>query len=131
MPVSWHEASNGPWVVIVYTDPYTIDDFERVMLEILAHPIAHPELRLLIDRRHCSTPLPDFVRRLVQCAERHRTQLAGSRTAAVVKDDAMYGMGRMIENLVEAKKLPQEVRTFRDWDAAERWLQEVPTREVV
>jgi SpoIIAA-like len=126
VPVYWREALKGRWAVIVYSDPYTMEQFEQVMAQILAHPISRPALRLLIDRRYCSAPLTDFVQRMVAYAEKHQVQLAGSRAAAVVSTDAMYGMGRMLEGLVEAKNLPHEVRTFRDWDEAERWLQEEP-----
>ena len=129
MPVYWRESLKGRWAVVVYSDPYTMEQFERVMSEIFAHPISRPELRLLVDRRYCSAPMSDFIQRMVACADKHRVQLAGSRAAAVVSTDAMYGMGRMLESLVEAKSLPGEVRTFRDWDEAEQWLLEVPARQ--
>ena len=125
MPVYWREGLKGRWAVLVYTDPYTMEQFERVMADIFADPISRPQLRLLIDRRSCSTPMPDFARRLVDFAERHRDRFAGAKVAAVVADDAMFGMGRMVENMLEAKGLPPEMRTFRDWSVAEQWLEEV------
>ena len=44
----------------------------------------------------------------------------GSKWAAVVSDDASYGMIRMLSFLVD--HVPIEVDVFRDYDAAIKWL---------
>ena len=123
MPVYWREALKGPWLVLVYADPYGMDEVERVMHEIFARPEREPELRLLIDRRHCTAPELDFVRRLLSCGERHRDWFHGARIAVVAASDVAFGMGRMVEHLAEVNDLPPTLRTFREWNEAERWLE--------
>jgi hypothetical protein len=129
MPVHFREALKGPWLVLVYADPYSMDDVERVMQTVLSHPRARSPLRLLIDRRYSTAPDSHFIGRLLACGERHREQFHGARVAVVVTSDVALGVARMVENLVELTDLPPIVRSFQVWDDAERWLASAPIDE--
>lgn len=124
MPISWREGIKGRYAVIVYSDPYTLGEFACAMAGVFAHPVSQPTVRLLIDRRYCSAPTTLFVRRLVEFAELNPERLTDARIAAVASHDVTFGMGRMLETLVEVHRLPYTLRTFREWDDAERWLVE-------
>lgn len=125
MPVFWREGLKCRCAVLVYSDPYTYDEIQAAMLAIWAHPVSEPPFRLLVDRRHSQPPSADLVRRIVSSFAEHRDRLKGGRVALVVNDQtqAAYGMGRMAEILAESKQLPVDVKTFRDWQEAERWLE--------
>jgi hypothetical protein len=124
MPVYWRQGLKGRYAVLVYTDPYTLEQSERAMSEIFAHPISLPDVRLLIDRRHCSAPLPDFVRGLVAFIDRYRDRLAGGRAAAVVSSASMNTAADLMERFVREHRFPHTMRTFHDWAEAEAWLQQ-------
>jgi hypothetical protein len=123
MAIRWREDLKRRWAVVVYADPFTADEFQRVMTEILAHPISAPPLRLLVDRRYCSAPMPEFINRVVAFADGHRDRLNGARVALVVANDAAHGNARSVELTGEAKQFPVSVQPFREWTDAERWLE--------
>ena len=120
MPVKWQESPRG-WIIVEYTDPYSFEEAERAIADLFTHHPG-PGLRILVDRRRCAAPQREFIERLVAFGDRHRAKFVGARVALVVTSDVSYGMGRMLENLGEAKDFPTAIRTFRNWDAAEQWL---------
>ncbi|HUE87163.1 MAG TPA: hypothetical protein VMO26_13895 [Vicinamibacterales bacterium] len=122
MPISWREALTGRWAVLVYSDPYTVAELERAMVEILAHAISAPPFRLLVDRRHCQAPTPAFVKHIAALLDQHRERVAGGHVAMVTSDEVGFGAARMTEIMVEVQGVPCTLRAFRDWAEAERWL---------
>lgn len=124
MTIHWREDLKRRWAVMVYTDPYTVADWQKTMSEILAHPIASRPLRVLVDRRHCRAPAAQFIQQISDFMRRHHDRFRGGSVAIVASDAAGYGVARMTELLLEAEKMPCAVRAFRDWAEAEVWLEE-------
>jgi hypothetical protein len=123
MPITWHTEAAGRWAVMIYSDPFTVADFDRTLREILHHPIARLR-RLLIDQRDIGAPDAAFVTQVVAHAERHREHMPGARVAIVAPADGVLAMARMTELLVAAREYPVAVRGFLSYDEAEAWLAE-------
>lgn len=123
MPIYWRPGLKGPWVVLVYADPYTRDELDRALTTMLADPISGPPpLRMLVDRRHCLAPSPDFVKHIATFFKAHAERFTGSQIAIVADSDIGFGMARMTELLVEGTGVPCHLHSFREWAEAERWL---------
>jgi hypothetical protein len=122
MPVSWSVEAEGRFVVLLPTDPATIEEWRTAMLEVLAAPIARPHLAMLVDRRHAQAITKDFVVQMTGFFSQHQKALVGSRRAIVVNDDAGFGMGRMTELLAALPNPDSTIRVVRAYDAAAAWL---------
>jgi len=81
--------------VLVPIDPSTIEEWRTAMLEILAAPIARPELAILADGRQVETVTTELVGQMSGFFSQHQNALAHSRTALVVNDEAAFGMGNV------------------------------------
>ena len=60
------------------------------------------------------------LRRIVHFLIEHRKKIGKSRSAVVVSDDRAYGMSRMFK--VFSSQSSINLRVFRDYDEAERWV---------
>ena len=110
-----HEAH----VTITVTDPYTFEEWQAAILPFASR--AKP-VRLLIDRRHASAPSRPLVERMINCLSAHAQGAKDWRVAVVTPTDAGYGVARMIELTVEARRLPARIAPFRTYEAACLWL---------
>ena len=122
MPVSWTIEPEGRFVVLVPTDPSTIDEWRTAMLAVLDAPISRPRLRMLIDRRKSATVSTEFVTEMIRFFAEQQKSLSGSRRAIVVRDDAAFGMARMTQLMSRLDNADSTVRVFRDYDEAILWL---------
>jgi hypothetical protein len=57
----------------------------------------------------------------------HRESIGPSRSAIVAPSDRAYGMSRMFEVFAEESSI--DVRVFRDFDEAKRWVVEGESEE--
>ena len=122
MPVSWTVEPGGRFVVVVPTDPSTIEEWRTAMTAILADPISSPSLTILIDRRNCEPVTAEFVTQMIDFLAQHRAALSGSRRAILVSDDAGFGMGRMTELKSQLENPDSTARVFRNYEEAVLWL---------
>ena len=122
MPVVWQRDPQQRWIVLVYSDPYTFTDLERVTGPMVSDHVFRSTKRMLVDATNCAPPTPEFVREMTKLADKFRLQLSGSSVAIVVKDDATFGMARMAELLIEARQLPMRLTGFRQMETATAWL---------
>jgi hypothetical protein len=122
--IRWREDLKRRWAVIVYADPYSVDEWNAALGEILSHPISNPPLRLLIDRRYSEAPPGAFARQITTSIASERDRFAGGHVAIVTAGTAGLGAVRMAEIAIEEARLPCRVRGFREWTDAERWLEE-------
>jgi hypothetical protein len=120
MPVFWRVGLRGDFVVVVFSDPYTIKESERAMREIYARADLHRPLRILVDARASAPPDSTFVRTATVFWREHMNDMIGARLAVVVATPAQFGMARMTEIITE--DMPFDVTVWRDWDDAEQWL---------
>jgi hypothetical protein len=65
---------------------------------------------------------PDDLRRIAAVALKHADARKGGKSAVVLPTDAAYGMGRILDALMELQDSPFEVRTFRRMEDAAEWL---------
>ena len=92
------------------------------MLEILASPIARPQLSMMVDRREVETITTEFVVQMIGFFSQRQAAFSGSRTAIVVGDDSGFGMGRMTELKSALENPASTIRVFRNYDEGVRWL---------
>jgi hypothetical protein len=114
---------------------YTIDRARQRMLTVATPPVSYDEIvaHLEQERDDGGLPLLEFidatqavvdlsaaeVRQLVELLRQLGQRNALGPTAVLVGDDLSYGIGRMVESLVEDVC---DVRPFRDLAEAEQWL---------
>lgn len=117
----------------------TIDHDRRYMEATANGPVAFEEIRhhLLEERRKCGLSYAELIdarsatptwsslqaREIVELLRRLGLESSLGPTAVVVSNDLSFGMMRMIEILLEDVCI---VRPFRDYGAAEQWLQSLP-----
>jgi hypothetical protein len=121
MPIFWRKGLKRGVVVIVFADPFSADDWARVMSEVLARPSATPPVRLLLDARYCVMPMQRVAPCMARWIELQGPQVDNWRVAMV------FGRGHSPHKVgaprpLVASAIPVEV--FGDWAAAENWLQE-------
>jgi hypothetical protein len=129
MAITWRESLKGFGPVVVFSDPYTVLEWRDAINALTDGRTTTEPLRLLLDGRHCNTPTAEFVVRALSVMETRNAHVAGARFAILVGSDASYAMGRLAEAAVDIRKLPFTVRTFREWEDAERWLEPAPMSE--
>lgn len=105
--------------ILTFEDPYTFEEWQAAMQSLFTKGAF---FRLLVDRRRAAPPTREFVERVVSFLTTHAAAVNHWRTAVVTNSDAAYGTARMIEMLAEARNVPAEVRAFRSYEEAERWL---------
>jgi hypothetical protein len=111
---------------IVYGTLTGVVDVDQI-LEGLAGMVAsgdfRPGLNGITDLRNMVWESDqDDLRRLVHFMIEHREEIGPSRSAIVVAGDRAYGMSRMFEVFSEESSI--DVRVFRDFDEAKRWIVE-------
>jgi hypothetical protein len=127
MPVTTSTDSSRGVVALTFADPYSIDEWRRVMLDVIHNPVFREHGALLVDRRLAAPPTTPFVDAMVDFFGKHPAELEKMRAAIVVSDDTSFGMGRMTELRMQLKVPQASVRPFRDYDEAVRWLTTVGT----
>jgi hypothetical protein len=124
MPITWRVGGDGHRIEIVFTDPYSIPESERVMKEIFARPELPRPLRFLVDVRNSQPPDMDFIVNATTFWQVHITHMWKAKVAVVAATDAQIGMAEMSERSAEWSESPFTVHVFREVHAAEQWLTE-------
>lgn len=123
MPIIW-QVTEGDRVDIVFSNPYTTAESEKVMNEIYARPGLSRPLRFLVDVRQSAAPDVDFVANAITFWQLHINDMWNAKVAVVTANPIQAGMGRISERAAQSRELPFAVRVFGDeeWDEAKRWL---------
>jgi hypothetical protein len=122
MPVAVHPDPAGRFVLLTITDPYSIDEWRRGLEAVFREPLFLKRARVLVDRRSCAPPTASAVAEMVDFLSEHRPEVATSRTAVVVGDEAAFGFWRMMALRTELADLTAEIKVFREYDAGVYWL---------
>ncbi|MGB2713499.1 MAG: hypothetical protein WBC51_04925 [Vicinamibacterales bacterium] len=112
-------AADDAVTTITFSDPYTFDEWLAAVSPLLAHG---PTLRALVDRTRATAPSREFVDRMANFFQRNAEHTKGWRAAVVTGTDAGYGVARMLQLTNEARAVPMQLRAFRDFAEARRWL---------
>lgn len=115
------------YVVITTSGQASMDGFQRMHRDMVAHPNWKAGMNLLMDHRAL-----DSSRMAGQDVERIALWRSGlsklngtSKIAAVVETDLGFGLMRMWHSHIEGF-IPAEFRIFRSLDGARQWLAEAP-----
>jgi hypothetical protein len=120
MPVTFeiHEEAR---LVTLACGNTSLNQWRRVMREVLAHPRFAPGYSFLVDCRTATlVPSTDDVHGVVTFIARQASQLGRGRWAVVAEQPAGYGMARMASALGDAAGV--SLKAFRDIEAARAWL---------
>jgi hypothetical protein len=122
VPITWQ--LNGNRIDIVFSDPYTLAESEKVMREVFADPRAKRPLRFLVDVRHSAAPDSEFVGNAITFWQAHISHMWNARIAVVAATDAQTRMGRLSEDTAESRELPFAIRVFSESESgvATSWL---------
>ena len=122
MPITWRFEADGAYIVFSVRDPFTMDEWREAMTEIVQAPAHRTHMAMLVDRRDTEPLTTKAVEEMVQFYAQHQRAFAGLRSAIVVNDDAVFGMGRMTQLRSRLEMPNTTVRLFRRYDEAVAWL---------
>jgi hypothetical protein len=123
MPITWQVNDTGR-VDVVFLDPYSMAESERVMKDVYADKRPSRPLRFLVDVRHSTPPDTEFVSSAITFWQLNVKHMWDAKVAVIASTDRQVGMGQMSERTTESRKLPFTIRVFRESEReeAEKWL---------
>ncbi len=123
MPIELkYDAGKGILYATV-EDELTKKDMEAALNVIVTSMDYPPDVNVLWDMRR--VPFEPFDSRMAKDLVETRKnfpQRGAARAASVVSTDVAFGMTRMHEMMSD--NMPQDIRVFKDIQAAEQWLLE-------
>ena len=124
MPITWRVNDTGR-VDVLFSDPYSIAESEKVMTQIFADTRPARPLRFLVDLRNSAAPDVEFVASAITFWQLHVSSMWGAKVAVVALNERQLDMGHMSERTAESRELPFTVRVFPESSSndAERWLE--------
>jgi hypothetical protein len=124
MPTTHRIDATSGIVYLVAIGTTTQEDWIETRSQIVADPQYCPGMSALIDgRRHESLLSIEFITNIAHGPRVRAGPADTPRWAIVVSREVAYGLGRMFSTLAESTNT--EVRVFREFDEAERWLKDV------
>ena len=122
MPITWRMSPDG--IDITFSDPYSLEEAERVMKEIFARPDVPRPLRLLVDVRTTTPPTTEFVSNAIMFWQLHVDKMWGAKIAIVTGTSGQTRMAQVSERTAEWRELPFTLRPFEaaEWAQAREWL---------
>jgi len=122
MPISYHIDSSRGLILTTAGDTLTLDELIAHKATLLADSKFRPGLKELSDVRQVrslSLGVPE-VRRLASFDSEHKAELGDYKLALVVREDFVFGMARMYQQVTE-ENLPA-IGVFRSVEQAVEWL---------
>lgn len=101
--------------VITSNETAPLDDFFRSLDEVLAHPKAHHQMRVLIDNTRVPAPTSEIIREGLNRLVRYVPRLESASIALVVPGQGDHGIGRMAELMLEDRL---QIEVFNDMASA-------------
>jgi hypothetical protein len=123
MPITWRAEESGA-IHLVFSDPYSITESEKVMIDIFSNPGVTRPLRFLVDVRQSKPPDTDFVVNATNFWQLHIDKMWDAKIAIVAATERQAGMAQISERSTEARQLPFTLRLFHESESteAEEWL---------
>jgi hypothetical protein len=123
MPITWQLAPSGH-VEIVFSDPYSQIEAEKVMTHIYSEPGVPRPLRFLVDVRQSTPPDAEFVVNAITFWQLHVSHMWNAKIAVVAATERQAGMAELSELSAESRDLPFTIKRFYESERgdAERWL---------
>jgi hypothetical protein len=126
MPITYDVDIDAGLVRLTGTGDVHPPEWTAVLDQVLKDSRHQPGMGILMDRRAITnTQNTAMITAGVDYFETRAALLGACRYATVVSDLSAYGMGRMMEQLTEARRRAAvEVRAFTDIGEAEQWLRQ-------
>ena len=115
-----------------------LNEDSSVTTYVVEGKVSVEHLITTIEVFHCSKPtkyvLWDFsathvnhlqtfeIQRIASVINNFSSNGSVEKTALVFSSDVDFGLGRMLEALAQTEKMPQEIMSFRNLNAAHQWL---------
>lgn len=122
MPVTTHAEPENRFRVLLVIDPYVMEEWRTVMLEVLATPEFRRMPALLIDYRASHPPTYQFIEAMTDFFGQHAPELDGANAAIVTSGEASFGMARMTEIKAERRNPTLTIHAFRSYAEGSAWL---------
>ena len=124
MPITYDLDSDACSIWTRCAGTITYDEVVGHFRELVAVPGLPAKLDVLLDLREMeSLPESGQMRGVATEIEQLRARVELDAFAIVTDRDALYGMVRMFQ--VFAEGFVSELKVFRDYEAASRWLAEI------
>ncbi len=124
MPITYDLDSDACSILTRCAGTITYDEVVGHFRELVAVPGLPAKLDVLLDLREMeSLPESGQMRGVATEIEQLRARVELDAFAIVTDRDALYGMVRMFQ--VFAEGFVSELKVFRDYEAASRWLAEI------
>ena len=123
--MEWTASDEGRFVVVRTSGEFSADDHRRMIEDVVSRPFWRPGRDALFDNSGLIFDGQAFPA-ITAAAETHRSfdeAIGNGRAAIVMPDLALYGVGRMFEE-VTGERVSARLRIFRDEGAARAWLLE-------
>jgi hypothetical protein len=123
MPITWQISPRGH-VDVLFTDPYSQAEAEKVMKQVFAEPGVPRPLRFVVDVRQSTPPDAEFVVNAITFWQMHVSEMWDAKIAIVAATERQAGMAEMTELSAESRDLPFTIRRFHESERAEAdaWL---------
>lgn len=97
---------------------------DEILAALMEYYASQPTRLMLWDfsQADVSAVVPGDLEGLLKNAFKFKEVRRGGRTAVVASQDIAYGMGRILDSLVEISGYPVEYHVFRKVDDAMQWL---------
>ena len=121
MAVTYNIDPRERIVYLVVSGESSVQEWEDMVLSVLADPAYRKGFNFLTDRRGQSKmPGPDFTLRVLRFLAAHKPEMGRYRWAAVTPWALPFGTQRMFSILAEEADI--RVEAIDDFEAARRWL---------
>lgn len=101
--------------VITSNESAPLDDFFRSLDEVLLHPKAHHQMRVLIDNTRVPAPTSEIIREGLNRLVRYVPRLEQAAIVLVVPGAGDHGIGRMAELMLDDRL---QIEVFNDMATA-------------
>lgn len=121
----WTVADEGPFVVVRTSGPFSPEDHDRMVEDVVSRPFWRPGRDALFDHRALVLEGKAFpaISRAADTHRRFDERIGTGRAAIVMPSEDMFGVGRMFEE-VTGDAIQARLRIFRDEAQARGWLVE-------
>jgi hypothetical protein len=115
-------SDDGAIIYVEYEEAPTLEKWISAVSSLKEDPRRQDAVAIIADRTRAGPPTPEFVQGAVPYLISNIEELSRYRLALVVPDAASFGMGRMVQMMLDEHGLSFDI--FDDVERAEAWARE-------
>jgi hypothetical protein len=115
-------SDDGAIVYVEYDEAPNLEKWISVVSVMKEEPRRRDAVAIIADRTRAGPSTPEFVRAAVPYLVSNIEELSRYRLALVIPDAASFGMGRMVQVMLDVHGLSFEI--FDDMEKGEAWVRE-------